>query len=578
MKKLALTLIFLFAITSIVQGQSTPARITLQNATTTGNGTAAAASGYTVIGLQIVENGSGDRVVNFEASVDGTNYKALTCRNITADTSITTIAASGIVTCNIGGFSKFRARVSGGTTGTVTVTALMLDNASATGSTNGGTAVTNLTDPSGTIGLTAVNGTSSNAPRSDSAPPLSQAIIPTWTGTHTFTVPVVIAASGNAQISMRDTAGAGLWSLRAVNVDWSGVSDHAWAIHFNEGLITANQPAWGENIEPRYVDGAPPLGLLEKNWDYTSIDGLTSYRPYRFLMDLNTSLATAEYHIGTFKVIGNGQSAGTDDSIAVTTANKAVSMAGKLSIGTINTSGLYPLYVTGTAGSAFTGISTSGAIADNILWYANLSNSVTGAIYGVLANAKATTGFVSTLTNTNNSSSSAHSVLQIVSTGASGGSPYEEFIISGVLGWRLGVDNSSSDRFTVSSSTDFDTGRFYILTDGTIILGNETNGTATGTTIRGPNPQGTNVAGATTTFQASLATGTGTVGTLVFKASAALAASGSTVQTSVTHLTIGNAAIVIGSAAVTPAATGVRYVCIDTAGKLSSNATACVGT
>lgn len=41
-------------------------------------------------------------------------------------------------------------------------------------------------NPTGTIGLTAVNGVLTTALRSDSAPPLSQAIAPTWTAQHTF--------------------------------------------------------------------------------------------------------------------------------------------------------------------------------------------------------------------------------------------------------------------------------------------------------------------------------------------------------------------------------------------------------
>ncbi|MDQ7778188.1 MAG: hypothetical protein RDV41_00570, partial [Planctomycetota bacterium] len=41
-------------------------------------------------------------------------------------------------------------------------------------------------DPTATIGLSAVNGSATTAMRSDAAPALSQAIIPTWTGTHTF--------------------------------------------------------------------------------------------------------------------------------------------------------------------------------------------------------------------------------------------------------------------------------------------------------------------------------------------------------------------------------------------------------
>lgn len=39
-------------------------------------------------------------------------------------------------------------------------------------------------NPSATIGLTAVNGVATTCMASDSAPPLSQAIVPTWTGTH----------------------------------------------------------------------------------------------------------------------------------------------------------------------------------------------------------------------------------------------------------------------------------------------------------------------------------------------------------------------------------------------------------
>ena len=41
-------------------------------------------------------------------------------------------------------------------------------------------------NPTGTIGLTAVNGSSPNFTRSDGTAPLSQAIVPTWTGLHTF--------------------------------------------------------------------------------------------------------------------------------------------------------------------------------------------------------------------------------------------------------------------------------------------------------------------------------------------------------------------------------------------------------
>lgn len=43
-----------------------------------------------------------------------------------------------------------------------------------------------LANPTGTIGLSAVNGVATTAMRSDAAPALSQAITPTWSNTHTF--------------------------------------------------------------------------------------------------------------------------------------------------------------------------------------------------------------------------------------------------------------------------------------------------------------------------------------------------------------------------------------------------------
>ncbi len=46
--------------------------------------------------------------------------------------------------------------------------------------------ITGLANPTASVGLAAVNGAATTAMRSDGAPALSQAIIPTWTGIHTF--------------------------------------------------------------------------------------------------------------------------------------------------------------------------------------------------------------------------------------------------------------------------------------------------------------------------------------------------------------------------------------------------------
>lgn len=55
-------------------------------------------------------------------------------------------------------------------------------------------------NPSGTIGLTVVNGSSTNFMRSDAAPAISQAISPTWTATHTFNGSPAIVTGGNIGI------------------------------------------------------------------------------------------------------------------------------------------------------------------------------------------------------------------------------------------------------------------------------------------------------------------------------------------------------------------------------------------
>lgn len=62
-------------------------------------------------------------------------------------------------------------------------------------------------NPTATIGLTAVNGSASTFLRSDGAPALSQAIVPTWTGTHTFSgglvssIPAIVTSTGTGTFS-----------------------------------------------------------------------------------------------------------------------------------------------------------------------------------------------------------------------------------------------------------------------------------------------------------------------------------------------------------------------------------------
>lgn len=81
--------------------------------------------------------------------------------------------------------------------GSINATALYINGVSVTPNTGA--------NPTGTIGLAAVNGVLTTFMRSDGAPALSQAIAPTWTGLHTFS-----AAAGTTTINAPTTGVYGL--------------------------------------------------------------------------------------------------------------------------------------------------------------------------------------------------------------------------------------------------------------------------------------------------------------------------------------------------------------------------------
>jgi hypothetical protein len=73
-------------------------------------------------------------------------------------------------------------------------------------------------NPTGTIGLSAVNGVATTAMRSDGAPALSQAISPTWTGSHVFTTTTNFSTGSTPQAYVvNSTASAGPYTTFARN-------------------------------------------------------------------------------------------------------------------------------------------------------------------------------------------------------------------------------------------------------------------------------------------------------------------------------------------------------------------------
>jgi hypothetical protein len=160
-----------------------------------------------------------------------------------------TNAGGSIVLDDIGGVDIYSpSNVSIHSAGTITLAdggAISINssgNLNSTGSitavsfTGSGSGLTNLGLPTGhnptaTIGLTANNGSASTFLRSDGAPALSQAIVPTWTGTHTFGPKIIASGGMDSGAGVRLTSGGASFSL-------SG----GYSLTFNGGPATGTTP------------------------------------------------------------------------------------------------------------------------------------------------------------------------------------------------------------------------------------------------------------------------------------------------------------------------------------------------
>lgn len=104
--------------------------LVMQNAAVaTGNGTAAncyteSDGGYTTLTMQV--QGITTATITFEATVDGTNWVAVQATNLNSGTAATTVTADGLVRLTVSGFKQVRARISAWTSGTITVTGILV--------------------------------------------------------------------------------------------------------------------------------------------------------------------------------------------------------------------------------------------------------------------------------------------------------------------------------------------------------------------------------------------------------------------------------------------------------------------
>lgn len=138
MKRLMFTLFLVLAFATVCLSQSRLPIITdkLQDAQSSGNGTALSVADYSVVTLAIFGSAGADRVVTFQALQDVTaNFSNVECYNVGTMVPSATLTVSGTTVfqfqCNVSGMKKFQATVSGGAVGTVTVTASAMSQADA---------------------------------------------------------------------------------------------------------------------------------------------------------------------------------------------------------------------------------------------------------------------------------------------------------------------------------------------------------------------------------------------------------------------------------------------------------------
>jgi hypothetical protein len=169
-------------------------------------------------------------------------------------------------------------------------------------------------NPSASVGLTAVNGSAATFLRSDGAPVLSQSIVPTWTGAHTFNIaPSVIVSDAATNTSI---------SLLSLTHNTSGTPVAGYGAYLNyflQDATTATQEAsrlqvsW---LDPAHVTHSAVLDIL------LSSNGAAPSQIARFS-------ATAGLSVGD----NNSQAIGIINARSGYTVGNSSATSGKIAIG-----------------------------------------------------------------------------------------------------------------------------------------------------------------------------------------------------------------------------------------------------
>lgn len=142
-------LLITILVPNISFSQTDVKELRFQTDASTGSGSQEDITGLSLLGITIVGSNAANRIVSFEMSDNITAFSPVSCTKMD-DLTISTFATATGTTpqrwqCPVGGFKKFQVRITGGSTGTITVVGLGLSRVSGKGSSGGGGGGSSLT-------------------------------------------------------------------------------------------------------------------------------------------------------------------------------------------------------------------------------------------------------------------------------------------------------------------------------------------------------------------------------------------------------------------------------------------------
>lgn len=128
---------------------------------------------------------------------------------------------------------------------------------------------TDFANPAGTVGLAAVNGVASTLMRSDAAPALSQAIAPTWSGQHTWSLSLRAPDGlvGTPAVTFTSDPDTGVYRTGANTIGFSGGGVRGFQVdgghaYIEDGLVGSPSLTFNSDTDTGiYRVGADSLGV-----------------------------------------------------------------------------------------------------------------------------------------------------------------------------------------------------------------------------------------------------------------------------------------------------------------------------